>query len=183
MTASKPEVQGWRVTRLSGNGYGRERTIVDSEIYNAEDPAFWLPGAMERHSIEPLIRLTDHEADRAADKAILEQLYRQRDDYAMHNMAVRQCTGIPGSVGISEPVEGFEDRPQDLAPAMREMALIIEADKARIAELEAALGDLLAIVSDSTGVVGYHLNGAVAEWGDFDVVSAACAALAQQGEE
>lgn len=57
------------------------------------------------------------------------------------------------------------------------------ADKARIAELEAALGDLLAIVSDSAGVAGYHLNGAVAEWGDFDVVSAASAALAQQGKE
>ena len=74
MTASKPEVQGWRVTRLSGNGYGRERTIVDSEIYNAEDPAFWLPGAMERHSIEPLIRLTDHETARTADKARIAEL-------------------------------------------------------------------------------------------------------------
>ena len=123
------------------------------------------------------------QAVHAADKYLIDQLYRQRDDYAMHNMAVRQCTGIPGSVGISEPVEGFEDRPQDLAPAMREMALIIEADNVRIAELEAALGDLLAIVSDSTGVAGYHLNGAVAEWGDFDVVSAASAALSQQGEE
>ena len=55
--------------------------------------------------------------------------------------------------------------------------------EARIAELEKVLGDLLAIVSDSTGVVGYHLNGAVAEWGDFDVISAASAALAQQGKE
>ena len=57
------------------------------------------------------------------------------------------------------------------------------ADKARIAELEAALGDLLAIVSDSTGVAGYHLNGAVAEWGEFDEVGAAFAALSQQGKE
>lgn len=57
------------------------------------------------------------------------------------------------------------------------------AGKARIAELESALGDLLAIVSDSTGVVGYHLNGAVAEWGDFDVISAASAALARHGKE
>lgn len=85
---------------------------------------------------EPLIRLTDHEAARAADRDIIEQLYRQRDDYAMHNMAVRQCIGIPASVGVNEPIEGFEERPQDLAPAVRDMALIIEADKARIAELE-----------------------------------------------
>lgn len=85
---------------------------------------------------EQLIRLTDHEASRAADKEILDQLYRQRDDYAMHNMAVRQCIGIPASIGVNEPIEDFEERPQDLAPAVREMALIIEADKARIAELE-----------------------------------------------
>jgi hypothetical protein len=123
------------------------------------------------------------QAVHAADKYLIDQLYRQRDDYAMHNMAVRQCTGIPRSVGISEPVEGFEDRPQDLAPAMREMALIIEADKARIEELTEALGDLLAIVSDSAGVAGYHLNGAIAEWGEFDEVGAAFAALSQQGKE
>ena len=57
------------------------------------------------------------------------------------------------------------------------------ADKARIAELTEALGDLLAIVSDSAGVAGYHLNGAVAEWGEFGEIGAAFAALAQQGKD
>lgn len=52
-----------------------------------------------------------------------------------------------------------------------------QADKARIAELEAALSGFLAIVSDSTGVAGYHLNGAVAKWNEFDEVSAAEAAM------
>ena len=74
MTASKPEVQGWRVTRLSGSGYGKARRIIDAEIYNADSQDFWAPGARERHSIEPLIRLTDHEAARAADKARIAEL-------------------------------------------------------------------------------------------------------------
>ena len=70
----KPEVEGWRVTRLSGKGYGRHSTIVDADIYNAQEPSFWVSGAMERHSIEPLIRLTDLEASRAADKARIAEL-------------------------------------------------------------------------------------------------------------
>ena len=126
--------------------------------------------------VAPLIRLADHErlqAVHAADKYLIDQLYRQRDDYAMHNMAVRQCTGIPRSVGISEPVEGFEDRPQDLAPAMREMALIIEADKARIAELEAALSRAAAWIE----TLPVPTNGACAQLARID------AALAQQGKE
>ncbi|MEH6566205.1 MAG: hypothetical protein V7756_12825 [Halopseudomonas sp.] len=57
------------------------------------------------------------------------------------------------------------------------------ADKARIAELESALNGVLEIVSKSTGVAGYHLNGDVALWDEFDDVSAADAALAQQGKE
>ncbi|MGM8935116.1 hypothetical protein ACS8E9_09565 [Pseudomonas neustonica] len=57
------------------------------------------------------------------------------------------------------------------------------SDKARIAELESALNGLLEIVSESTGVAGYHLNGDVALWDEFDDVSAADAALAQQGKE
>ena len=41
-----------------------------------------------------------------------------------------------------------------------------------------ALEGLLAIVSDSFGVAGYHLNGEVAEWGEFEEVAAAEEALA-----
>ena len=190
---TEPKIQGWRVTRLSGAGYGKARRLIDAEIYNVDSQDFWAPGARERHSIEPLIQLSDYQrlqadherlqAERAADKARIKLLEEQRDAFTMHKIASRQCIGIPASVGVCEPVEGFAERPQDLAPAMREMALIIEADKARIAELESALGDLLAIVSDSTGVAGYHLNGAVAEWGDFDEVSAASAVLAKKAKE
>ena len=71
---TEPKIQGWRVTRLSGSGYGKARRIIDAEIYNADSQDFWARGARERHSIEPLIRLTDHEAARAADKARIAEL-------------------------------------------------------------------------------------------------------------
>ncbi|MDL2200863.1 hypothetical protein QQF45_17620 [Halopseudomonas aestusnigri] len=107
--------------------------------------------------IEGLIRLTDYEAARAQYESrigILERELEETQDISQQEEY--RANGYSGELVMA---------------------------KARIEELEAALGDLLAIVSDSTGVAGYHLNGAVAEWGDFDVVSAASAALSQQGKE
>ena len=46
-------------------------------------------------------------------------------------------------------------------------------------ELLEALKGMLAIVSDSRGVAGYHLNGNTAEWGEFDEVDAAIDAIAK----
>lgn len=40
-------------------------------------------------------------------------------------------------------------------------------------ELLAALEGLLDIVGDSDGVSGYHLNGDIAEWGEFEKLNAA----------
>jgi hypothetical protein len=48
--------------------------------------------------------------------------------------------------------------------------------------LREALAGLLAIVDDSQGVAGYHLNGAIAEWGEFPEIAEARAALAVQAE-
>lgn len=46
-------------------------------------------------------------------------------------------------------------------------------------ELLGALVGLAAIAADSTGVAGYHLNGAIAEWDEFEEVAAAIAAIAK----
>jgi len=40
-------------------------------------------------------------------------------------------------------------------------------------ELLKSLESLLDITADSQGVAGYHLNGDVAEWGEFEEVSSA----------
>ncbi len=58
----------------------------------------------------------------------------------------------------------------------------IRADARLIAaapELLAALRGMLAIVNESGGVAGYHLNGNTAEWDEFDEVDAARAAIAK----
>lgn len=46
-------------------------------------------------------------------------------------------------------------------------------------QLREALSGLLDIVGDSQGVAGYHLNGAIAEWGYFDEVDEANQLLSQ----
>lgn len=46
-------------------------------------------------------------------------------------------------------------------------------------KIRESLAGLLAIVDDSEGVAGYHLNGAIAEWHDFAEVDAAREALAE----
>jgi hypothetical protein len=46
-------------------------------------------------------------------------------------------------------------------------------------ELAAALRGMLNIVNDSRGVAGYHLNGAVADWSEFEEVDAASAAISR----
>lgn len=53
-----------------------------------------------------------------------------------------------------------------------------------VAKLVEALEGFLAIASDSTGVAGYHLNGEIAKWCEFEEVAMAEEALAiyrQQG--
>ena len=46
-------------------------------------------------------------------------------------------------------------------------------------DLLAALETLMGIVSDSHGVSGYHRNGDIAEWDEFDEINVAIAALAK----
>lgn len=49
------------------------------------------------------------------------------------------------------------------------------------AALVKALDDLLAITRESQGVIGWHLNDAVADWGEFEAVAAAEEIIAKEG--
>lgn len=44
-------------------------------------------------------------------------------------------------------------------------------------ELYSALESLLSVVKDSTGVSGYHLNGDIAAWDEFEEIQQAASAL------
>ena len=50
-------------------------------------------------------------------------------------------------------------------------------------DLVAALGGLLAIVGDSNGVDGYHLNGDLATWDEFEEIEIAETALKNATKE
>lgn len=60
-----------------------------------------------------------------------------------------------------------------------------DALRAELAEVKGreALAGLLAIVDDSRGVAGYHLNGAIADWDEFPEVESARAMLAAAPKE
>ena len=44
-----------------------------------------------------------------------------------------------------------------------------KALQAKVEELEAWKSDMLDIINNSQGVVGWHLNGDMATWGEFDL--------------
>ncbi|EPW6724468.1 hypothetical protein ACWONS_003494 [Vibrio parahaemolyticus] len=51
--------------------------------------------------------------------------------------------------------------------------VVIEEKDVRIKQLEEALRNALAITTDSTGVAGYHLNGEVVAWDEFEEIEVA----------
>lgn len=79
-------------------------------------------------------------ADLQAERDLLRE---QLDAMEEYKMAARHLIGIPASVGICEPIEGFAARPQDIMPAVRDMALKIEALQA---ECERLRQDVTALV-------------------------------------
>lgn len=49
----------------------------------------------------------------------------------------------------------------------------MEAQTSRIKELEKFINGILAIMQESTGIVGYHLNGAMATWDELGLIEEA----------
>ena len=78
---------------------------------------------------------------------------------------VNACAGLPTEQLESSPLGGVLNGVA---------GLIAQRD-----ELLAALEGVLAIVSDSTGVAGYHLNGDIADWDEFDEINAGYTAIAK----
>lgn len=73
------------------------------------------------------------------------------------------------SMRIQDTPEGGR-RFIDLDNAEENARFIAEAlnNRASAPELKEALEALMDIVEESRGITGYHLNGDVAEWGEFD---------------
>lgn len=90
---------------------------------------------------------------------------------------------------IAEALENEWGREAWMPEHGLKLAAMIRADGKRIKALEAGIRDVMAIIEDSRGVDGFHLNGDTAPWEevlgtDFDVaVALLTAAREQQGEE
>lgn len=57
----------------------------------------------------------------------------------------------------------------------------MEAQAARIAELEKFIKGILATMQESTGIVGYHLNGDIATWDELGLIEEATELLEGTG--
>ena len=85
------------------------------------------------------------------------------DDARRIVACVNACAGLPTEQLESSPLGGVLNGVA---------GLIAQRD-----ELLAALEGVLAVVGDSTGVAGYHLNGDIADWNEFDEINAVYTAI------
>ena len=82
-----------------------------------------------------------------------------------------QLADITESVRKGQSWHSYQDHKRQ---ANERRKLITERD-----ELLAVLEGVLAVVGDSAGVAGYHLNGDIADWGEFDEINAVYTAIAK----
>lgn len=131
-------------THAAYRGYGWIEPLTDSEDSLIEDH-------LARRICEELNTL----------QAECTLLRAQLDAMTEHKMAAHQLIGIPASVGICEPIEGFAARPQDIMPAVRDMALKIEAlqsENERLRKDVAHLAEALEDIGASWHGEGYMRN-------------------------
>lgn len=87
------------------------------------------------------------------------------DNYQRARYCVNACQGVSNGQLAMTSVSGA-------------ILMLQEAEQQRD-DLLAALEGLIAIVGDSYGVSGYHLNGDIAEWDEFEEVANAWDAIAK----
>ncbi len=58
--------------------------------------------------------------------------------------------------------------------SLHEYAVMLENQNL---EIKKSLSDIINITYDSTGVAGYHMNGDIASWGEFEEINHAIALL------
>ena len=107
-----------------------------------------------------------------------------KSDEAMANArrivaCVNACAGI--STDRLEKAKQLELEPEAFPvwKAYCEKKMQLEDVTEQRDALLAALQGMIDITNDSQGVAGYHLNGEVADWGEFEEWQAACDAIAK----
>lgn len=119
----------------------------------------------------PLVTPSDHPESRVMQWSALElaEINRLMREAVRLNATVPCCTNYAaGTTCFTDPKE---DCPM-LSAAPAAQPLVDEKD-ALLRQALKALEDFVCIIKDSQGVKGYHLNGDIAEWDEFDEVDAA----------
>jgi hypothetical protein len=96
--------------------------------------------------------------------------------HAKHYPEVIQWEPLRGD--MSGLIGQIDNMTSGMCRAAERDALLVQRDA-----LAAALRGFMDIVSESHGVAGYHLNGDVAGWDEFDQINAADAALSTIAED
>ena len=110
-------------------------------------------------------------SDIAAELGFRDMRIDQLNHRINRLLTERNATGL----AIDHALNG--DLPEQHGLLSRLQMLSIVA--AQREELMAALQGMIDIANDSQGVAGYHLNGEVADWGEFEEWQAACDAIAK----
>ena len=123
---------------------------------------------MSKHTQEPWKVQHPHAGQRGweiADSSGLNQISQDVTEANARRIVacVNACAGLPTEQLESSPLGGVLNGVA---------GLIAQRD-----ELLAALEGVLAVVGDSTGVAGYHLNGDIADWDEFDEINAVYTAI------
>ena len=129
---------------------------------------------MSKHTQEPWKVQHPHAGQRGweiADSSGLNQI--SQDVTEANARRIVACVNACAGVDTDLLEDGELDKPTMLV--MQENKDL----KRRCDELLAALEGVLAVVGDSTGVAGYHLNGNIADWGEFDEINAVYTAIAK----
>ena len=96
---------------------------------------------------------------------------------------VRKMPGIENARRIVACVNACAGARTEALEHREHLLKAVDDDIARLTaqrdQLMAALQGMIDITNDSQGVAGYHLNGKVADWDEFEECQAACDAIAK----
>jgi hypothetical protein len=90
-------------------------------------------------------------------RQLIASCHQSKDDARRIAACWNACDGL-----FTESLERGKPLAQQIVDALNERDRLL-----------AALEGVLAITGDSTGVAGYHRNGEIAEWGEFEEISKA----------
>lgn len=74
MVDIKSQIEAYLVSRIKGKSYAKPRKVLDAKIYDPTSDSFFIKGAKENYTVEPLVPLSEYEALQAKCEKLVEVL-------------------------------------------------------------------------------------------------------------